>query len=277
MPKKNKNIEYIKKEEDKALNSYGIGQLIAVMKNRDGKAIKKYYQTPFNNDIDIKTFDSEDTPNYDYTFQQLPIGPEGFRSINLILGRSGSGKSHYASNLVKEYVNIFKNNSVYLFSNVDSDEVFDKIPKIGRVSINEENFIQNPINMEELENSLCIFDDIDTIKDKTLREELFDLLDRILQEGRHLNISVIITMHMLTNGRYSKVMLTEAHSITYFPHHVSPRSIKYLVENYIGLTSYQINYIKRLKSRWATIIRNNPMICLTENKIINIEKVERIK
>jgi Mor family transcriptional regulator len=45
--------------------------------------------------------------------------------------------------------------------------------------------IDDPITLEELSDSVSIFDDIDVIPNKKVREAVYSLLNQILETGRH--------------------------------------------------------------------------------------------
>ena len=89
--------------------------------------------------------------------------------------------------------------------------------------------------------------------------------------GRHYNISIIFTSHIICNGLETKGILNEAHSITIFPNNMGNRSLKYVLDSYLGLDKRQIEKIKNFDSRWMTIIRTYPQSLLTE-KFITLTK-----
>jgi hypothetical protein len=65
---------------------------------------------------------------------------------------------------VKEYKKIWKDREVYLFSALKEDESLDEIkPKRFRI---DESLVSNPLDIEDLKDSLVIMDDIDVYKSK---------------------------------------------------------------------------------------------------------------
>jgi len=60
--------------------------------------------------------------------------------------------------------------------------------------------------------------------------------------------------------------LNEAHSVTIFPTGLGGRSLKYLLDSYMGLDKEQIKKIKKLESRWVTITKTYPMCVLSEKE-----------
>ena len=48
---------------------------------------------------------------------------------------------------------------------------------------------------------MCIFDDINVISDKKIREAVYSILNQTLELGRHFKIHRIVTHHLPTNGK----------------------------------------------------------------------------
>jgi adenylate kinase family enzyme len=192
--------------------------------------------------------------------------PNTERQILYITGASGSGKSTYTARYTKLYKQIFKNNPVFVFSALKDDESLDVI-KPKRIKISKETLLDDPILIEDLKDSLCIFDDIDVISDKDLKNEVYNILNQILETGRHFKISCIITNHLPSNGTYTRRILNECHSVTYFPHSGNNGKIKKFLLDQIGLDKQDFINNKKAKSRWATIFKNYPMVNMTQKEI----------
>jgi hypothetical protein len=95
---------------------------------------------------------------------------------------------------------------------------------------------------------------------------VYNILNQILEIGRHFKIHCIVTNHLPTNGKDTRRILNEAHTVTYFPHSAGGK-IKYLLEEYVGLDRKQIAYMKRQRSRACTIFKNYPQCYLLQNEI----------
>ena len=95
---------------------------------------------------------------------------------------------------------------------------------------------------------------------------MFSLLNSILETGRHFNASVIFTSHNATMGLDTKRILNECHSITLFPKNLGGKTSKYLLDGYIGLDKNQIKKLKKVNSRWVTIIKSYPQVILSEHE-----------
>jgi predicted AAA+ superfamily ATPase len=237
-----------------------IGKNIAIIKG--GKYDKKRLSISESNTNEDDEFIKEFTKFHIHDegkFQQVPDKNKE-REILYIVGASGSGKSTYATAYIKEVQKIHKDYPLYVFSTLTDD--FEELdPKRIRI---DKDLIDNPITIEELKNSICVFDDIDVLPDKKVRESLIGTLNQILEVGRHFNVFLIMTNHLATNGKDTKRILNECHSITIFPHSGSGRNITYLLENYAGLDKKDILKIRKLKSRWATIFKHYPQCVLSE-------------
>lgn len=184
------------------------------------------------------------------------------RDILYITGASGSGKSYYMNKYIQEYTKKHKKNKIYLFSSIDDDTSI-KSTTIKRIKLNE-GFINAELTASDFKDSLVLFDDTDVISNKNVLKKVNNILNVILQTGRHFNTSVIYTSHTACNGTQTKVILNEAHSITIFPSGLGGRSMKYLLDSYFGLDKDQIKKIKKLNSRWVTIMKTYPMIVMYE-------------
>lgn len=191
------------------------------------------------------------------------------RDILYITGASGSGKSYYASQYIKNYKKSFPENLVVLISPITDDEKLNELCK--RVKI-DETLISNPLMPTDVKDTLVIFDDIDVIQQKPLREALYRFLNQILELGRHTRTSCIITNHLPTNGTETRRMLNECHSITYFPSSGSKRQLNNLLENYIGMDTKDIKKAKKLGSRWITIFKNYPQFVMSEREIYKLSE-----
>jgi hypothetical protein len=127
-------------------------------------------------------------------------------------------------------------------------------------------FNHDPIEVAELKESVVIFDDIDVISDRRIKEAVYDILNKVLEIGRHFKITCVVTNHLPTNGRDTRRILNEAHTIVYFPHSAGGK-IRYLLTEYLGLDRKTISHIKRQNSRWCCIFKNYPQIYMLEHDI----------
>lgn len=190
-----------------------------------------------------------------------PIPNIDTRECVYVAGPSGSGKSTYVKQYAESYNKLFPRRAVYLFSKVQVDESLAGIKNLKRIDLNEEIY-KEPIQPEELKKSLCIFDDVSTINDKKIREAIFHLISDILEIGRHSEVYICVTNHLLTDYKNTRTILNECSSITFFPSAGSSQQIKYTLKTYFGLDAKDINKILKLPTRWATVYKNFPQCVL---------------
>jgi GTPase SAR1 family protein len=240
---------------------------------KTGKTLCKIEGGKFNNKV-VSITDADEpgvTKNLDNVhipdtgiFQQIP-DPEIERQILYIFGASGSGKSTYARKFIKEWKRMTKSNDVYLFSALKDDDSLEEI-KPKRITINDK-LVTDPMDPEMFHDSLVIFDDIDVIKVKAHKEAVYNILNGILETGRHYNTYCISTNHLPSNGADTRRILNECSSITYFPHSGAGSQQRRFLENYAGLDIKEIKRIKKLKTRWATIFKTYPTCVMTEKEL----------
>jgi hypothetical protein len=188
------------------------------------------------------------------------------RDVLYVSGQSGSGKSHYVVEYVKSYKKMFPKRDIYLFTTVHDVSTIDKIPKLKKIKTFSEEFMTLPFILEDFKDSLVIFDDIDSIADKQLKAKMFYCINEVLTKGRHTNTSCIVTMHVATAGHDTKLILNESNSITIFPASCGGKTLKYLLDGYLGLSKDEIKRVKQLDSRAVTILKTYPKVVLSEKE-----------
>ena len=181
------------------------------------------------------------------------------RQVFMVSGMSGSGKSTYTASLCRTYKKQFPDNSIILFSNKPSDPVFDRLDYVQRIVINED-LLEDPITLNEMENSLIVFDDVEYSSNKEIDNELNRIRDLILQQGRSYHCSFVYITHQANNYKQTRTILNECNSITIFPSMTTRYSLNYLLVKYFGFDKNQITKICRLPSRWVTIYKSPPLI-----------------
>ena len=218
--------------------------------------------------------------DYVTTFKKLEIGNSSKlqmipdtsqeRTVWYITGPSGSGKSYFVRMFCEQYKKKFKNNEIYLFSNLKEDVSLDSV-KPKRVKLNEELYT-DPINVEEFADACVIFDDTDCISDRKIRNAVCSILDQCLEVGRHFRISVLITFHLPSDRQATRKMLNECGYMVYFPQSCSSK-IRYVLTTYLDIDEKMIKFFKRLNSRWICIKKNFPMCWVSEHScaLLNVD------
>jgi hypothetical protein len=247
------------------LNLEGNGDTIAIIKKDKQKDATVFLgeNSKFGtNDLILEGNDEH--------FQLVPnISRE--RNCHAIFGQAGSGKSYFCCEYIKQWIKVNPKKDVYLFTTITSDiGCLKDIKKIKIIELNGE-FASDDIPIEELKNSLCLFDDIDNIRDKQLKKKLFQTLNDCLQVGRKFKIDVLITFHIATAGNDTKIILNETNSITFNHKTMGNRALKYLLDAYLGLDKKQIERLKKLDGRMITVMKTYPKLVLSEKELYILE------
>ena len=198
----------------------------------------------------------------DLKFQPVPSNSE--RDVIYVSGMSGSGKSFYTSEYLKQYHKRWPKREVFLFSSIDEDKCLDSLKFVKRVDIKKPAFLEMTLEAKDFPDCAVVFDDCDVLTNKAIKKHVFLILDSLLQTGRHFHSTVIFTSHCACNGLQTKIVLNEASSITIFPKTSGNKALRYLADTYLGLDKHQTADLKKISGRWITIIRAYPRCALTE-------------
>lgn len=211
-------------------------------------------------------------------FQPIPSVHEEKRDIYYIAGASGSGKSYIARTIANNYKKMFPEREIYLISKLDYDETLDKMD-VPPKRIDYTTLKDNPLDINELSNSLIIFDDYDTITPKKDLDAVLNLINDIAIMGRKHheeqgNISMLCLTHYLTNYKSTRLILNEANFFIIYPQATSYHALYYLLNTHVGMTKEDIKKMKKLNSRWVLIHKNFPQYMLSQHncKILNIDE-----
>ena len=130
----------------------------AICEIKDNKKFKK---------SKIIYLDSDDETNYKFNhfaiqegYLQLIPNPNTERQILYIAGASGSGKSYFTGQYLKEYKNTFPDNPIYMFSTIPKGDVSLKDVEIDYIDLNT--ILEEELTSKDFENSMVIFGDCDT-------------------------------------------------------------------------------------------------------------------
>jgi len=136
--------------------------------------------------------------NHKFQLAPRPI-KEKERSVLFVAGESGSGKSYFIREYAKQYNKMFPKNSIYLISYLDQDETLDAYDKIIRLNAFSPEFLDEclSIDLEEFQDSMVIFDDIDCVVNKHSKVKIYGLLNKMLRIGRHYYTTVAFLGHEL--------------------------------------------------------------------------------
>jgi hypothetical protein len=200
----------------------------------------------------------------DGKFQVLPR--QGIRVL-YICGSSGSGKSTFASNYVKEYLDLYPKTKVFIFSQLSEDPAFKNI-KAHRVTL-DESLITEPVDIEDIpRGSIILFDDCSDCEDD-LQTAINRLETQLLVLGRKLELQVIITSHLINpdSSKHIRNRLNEAQALVFFPQSGSVSQATYNLKKHFGYSTRQIQNIMDIDSRWIMCTKTYPNILISEHKI----------
>ncbi len=183
-----------------------------------------------------------------------------------VFGPSGVGKSTWTGNFLQQYKKKYKKNKIYVFSPVHGDGAFSKV-SVEYIKL-DDTLLDDPLEINEFSNSVCVFDDIESINDKKIKEAIEKFRDICLECGRHENITTLCISHIILNGPSTKRMLNESDQVVVFARS-NFNAIKNLCVRYYGFSKDDINYLKQIgeKSRWQCIKRSFPTCIISSNNI----------
>jgi hypothetical protein len=170
-----------------------------------------------------------------------------------------------------EWRKYFKNGEIYVFSALKEDETLDKVKDLKRVRIDDD-LEEMSIEYEDFRDSLLIFDDVDVISNKKQREQVYLILNKVLEIGRHFNIFCVLTNHPPSKGIYTKRILNESKYVVWFPHASSGRQMRYLLTEYLGLDKNTILKTKKCKSRWCCMFKQYPQYMITQRWLWSLDE-----
>jgi hypothetical protein len=257
------------------LNIEDIGEPIAVIQKPKDKGLKNMIVS-INDTINIKAIKPFTRLKLEDESSFMPIpNPNKERTVFFVSGQSGSGKSYFSAEWVNNYKKMYPDNDVYLFSPLLEDESIDKIKGLKKVAI-DDNLLNSELSTQDFPNSCVIFDDIEAISNKKLKDKVYSILNSILTTGRHTKTSCLFLSHLATAGNDTKIILNESHGVVFFPNTMGLRNLKYLLESYYGMDKNEIKKIKNLESRWVCIIKSFPKVVISQKEIYIPSKVDII-
>lgn len=183
-----------------------------------------------------------------------------------VFGPAGVGKSTWISNFIKKYLEYYKDNKVYVFSPKLDDPAFKKIKNLHYVKL-DDSLVKDPLDVSEFKDSICLFDDIESITDKRLNNAVRVFRDQCYEIGRApTNITTIAVHHVILANQATKIILNESEEVVLFPKS-NFSAVSNLCRRYYGFDRDQLNYLKDVPSRWVVIKRSYPTCIISENAI----------
>jgi len=194
------------------LNLENEGNLIAVLQNKD-KNIKDKKLYVSSETESVKSGGVSFSCASNETLQLVP-NIKAERQCLYVCGQSGSGKSHFTTEYVKQYKKMYPKRDIFVISSIEEDSSIDSL-KPKRINVLHPEFMHDEFTSEDFKDSLVIFDDIDVFPTK-VREKVMEIVNNLLIVGRHFNASLIMTTHNPTNGAEKKYYSQKPISLQYF-------------------------------------------------------------
>jgi hypothetical protein len=209
-------------------------------------------------------------------FELLPDAENN--RVLYVCGISGSGKSTYCAKYIEKYLDEYPDANFYVFSTLPEDPAIDYLDP---EEFDLDELADNPVKIEEFPDySIILFDDIDTISDKKIKENVYNIKDKILQTGRHRHLTIVCTSH-LVNGNdrgTTRVMLNEATAIVFFPNSGSTYGINYYLKLYAGMSPTQRDIVLNgMPGRSVVLLKNYPQIVMSEKRCTLVKSLGKSK
>ena len=207
--------------------------------------------------LEVKVVDPDVSIDPLYFYQTSDKIPNRF----FISGGSGSGKSFITCEYIKDYHKLFPKNKIVLFTATDDPKFNDfenwmsqGKPVFHKMRI-DETLIEDPIELDELHDSLVIFDDVSEnhFSNRSLAQAIQDIRNQCLHRGRHLNISTIVTDQQALKSHYTKSVHSGALAFVGFPYASSKNEFRNYLKQHMNFDKELIERIMHLNTRWVLI------------------------
>ncbi len=169
------------------------------------------------------------------------------RSICLVAPSEG-GKTFLAKEICKFDQ---RKRPVIVFSKIEDDESLrelatlrtpaDKKTRLVKIPLHTENQLLDLPTNSDMKECICLFDDIDSFP-ADIAQFLREYRDSMLESGRHDNITVISTSHILNNYIKTKTMLNECEWVCLFPASNKRHAFSFLKDRF-GLEKQEANFL----------------------------------
>lgn len=195
-----------------------------------------------------------------------------------VIGKSGSGKSYFVGQMLdvmKSKKLGDKEREIVIYSGVLEDPPLDKPrgkkgQKEPPMRINLDSSSELSLDINDLENCIVVFDDIEKLASKEANQRVLELRDILLEKGRHHNIDIISISHNPFGGKTTRMVHTESSGIVLFPSKSTHKHIADYLSKYIGFSRDNIQKIKDLgeHSRWVYISNTAPTYVVHEHGVL---------
>lgn len=192
--------------------------------------------------------------------------PKG-RDVIMVGGKSGSGKSHIARNFAIRYKELYPKRKIFLISYLEEDQTIDTVEKIFK-RIDASKFDDDDVEygIKDFKECLVIIDDVEGYErtNKKIFNGIQSVVDMIATMGRHTASSIVVSSHLLTDYKRTRLFLGEAQQFVTFMHGASRKQIFGLLGGYAGLDDSEIEEMRSINSRWVCVRTQFPVVAIHE-------------
>lgn len=185
-----------------------------------------------------------------------------------VAARSGAGKTFWAVGYIREYQEMFPDRQVFLFSTHEDEKAYSMV--LHTPIPLDDTLVEKAPTLEDLQNSLCVFDDCDNIVDKKVAKAVQAINANLISNGRKYNIHVMTLSHLITAHEKTRLQLMEANRVVLFPQGGSQYHNSRYLSVYAGLSKAWIGKLLAEPSRWVCLDLRAPMSYVTENAVVVI-------
>lgn len=203
----------------------------------------------------------------DQELQFIPYKAKNQRNAIYVVGASGSGKSTFIANAIKTQ----PKKDTFLFTTAsDLDPALEKIKGLTKINYmgNKDKLLE--VRVEDLEDSICIFDDHDNSTDRDVNLFMQRLVNSILENGRKLKIDLYVVSHNPRDFMRTRTLILECDTYVLFPQ-TNRVATKNFMKEYYDDDKVFLNKIKNLNDggrfTFAAFHKNVPRYMVTKHSV----------
>lgn len=187
------------------------------------------------------------------------------RECIYVAGRSGSGKTTFATNYCEIFQTMFPDKKVFWFSS------HDNVPK-NVIKVRHDDILamsDNEYTIKDFEEgSLIVFDDCDSGFKNNILNSIWNLQSSILQTGRHKNLYCMILSHILVpiERIKSSIIFEEIKALVLFPTGGNKEKMSTVLEKKFSIDKKDVKRILS-KGKFLYISVQHPLYSITDTTI----------
>ena len=202
-------------------------------------------------------------------FKLVPNCKKEWRKSLYTAGASGSGKSEFTASWARSYAGLFPHSKIYGVSHTKfADDPAYKGLQVRQLPVEFFDTSGSPPftveHLKEPEGNLVIFDDVDSFEGEA-KKAVFHAIQLILNLGRKLNISIIITNHLLQNYSETRGILHGVEWLVVFPHNTQKHELTYFLDK-VGVDKQTAHGLRAASQSWLAVHQIKPTCIISETE-----------